>query len=418
MKFFSLKKAILLTCLANLALFFACSETPFDSDGAVHMGEQLDEATLLASVERFPHLPPPPRLDEIGAGKILAACGASEPNPNYNIGGGAGYGYIITQSQATGAVVTNLSNLNYRLQTAVSGDIIFIPGNISINVGSTTLVVKEGVTLASDRGHNGSQGALLYTTVGDAEMIHTTGDGARVTGLRIKGPKEANWPDGGPAARGIVNGYAHASGTGNWTGHEAVYVDNCEIWGWDHAAVHMNYGQTWVMSNKIYNNQEWGLGYGVALMGASFAYVFNNEFAFNRHCVAGTGHNVQTYWAFHNLITGADHPPFDMHREEESCPNGPDCVNNSHTAGQTIWIDHNTIEVVPSGNVPPAPYTSGAQEAIYIRGIPSNQAIITDNWFAHTTNTAAIRQEHAWGNFNTGANCYGSAMNVQSGPSY
>lgn len=49
--------------------------------------------------------------------------------------------------------------------------------------------VPEGVTLAGDRGREGSEGALLTSdALETAVMIRAGGPGVRVTGLRIRGP--------------------------------------------------------------------------------------------------------------------------------------------------------------------------------------------------------------------------------------
>ena len=88
------------------------------------------------------------------------------------IGGGPGYSKIITQEDAD-YIVTNKTELISALNIANPGDIIFMPSDTVIDNTRQPLAVFEGITLASDRGFNGSQGAeIKYTTdpVGESDF--------------------------------------------------------------------------------------------------------------------------------------------------------------------------------------------------------------------------------------------------------
>jgi len=91
----------------------------------------------------------------------------AKPDERGPIGGGEGYVSIVTSGDYT---VQDLDSLLEALSKAKPGEVVFIPGGAEsdltarIYIEELVLKVGEGVTLASDRGHNGSQGALLTVT--------------------------------------------------------------------------------------------------------------------------------------------------------------------------------------------------------------------------------------------------------------
>ena len=79
--------------------------------------------------------------------------------------------------------------------TIKKGEIIFIDGHAKIDC--TDLIVTEkfqiklpaGVTLASDRGSKGSEGAVIRSNnLATSPLINALGPNIRITGLRISGP--------------------------------------------------------------------------------------------------------------------------------------------------------------------------------------------------------------------------------------
>lgn len=115
------------------------------------------------------------------------------------LGGGNGYANIITKGDYT---VKDLDALVNALSKATTGQIVFIPGETEldltarIHIEQLVLEVPEGITLAGDRGHNGSKGALLTSdALRTPVMIRTTGSNVRITGLRIRGPNPKRYLD-------------------------------------------------------------------------------------------------------------------------------------------------------------------------------------------------------------------------------
>ena len=80
-------------------------------------------------------------------------------------GGGSGYFPIITPEESDIVVRSNdFEYLKATIANASYGDVIYINDNLNIEIPfQGTLVIPDGVTLASGRGRNGSKGALLFS---------------------------------------------------------------------------------------------------------------------------------------------------------------------------------------------------------------------------------------------------------------
>lgn len=288
------------------------------------------------------------------------------------IGGGEGYADTFTTGDLT---VASVDGLLEALGTVQPGQVLFVEGETELNLTGRILVDKlelklpEGVTLAGNRGHKGSRGAVLFSEALDTpSLIQVTGPGARITGLRLHGPTEDTFSDhygkafgkGGagkryyyklPLARGILTDYSQLT------------VDNCELSGFTHAAIYLREGQNHqIHHNRITGNQYKGLGYGVCLNLAT-ARIERNYFDRNRHSIAGTGRPGCSYKAIHNYV-GPDSVShcYDMH-------GGRDRNDGTDIAGTSITITNN--------------YFLRSELCIRIRGIPEEGAFLSRNWFVH-----------------------------------
>ena len=189
----------------------------------------------------------------------------AESNPTGNpIGGGAGYSDIYTQNDPrVDYVVRTLSELRSALSSARAGDVIFIPSGVTIDTSSvqTGLTIPAGVTVASDRGYNGSPGGRIYhprksgwSTSSHAVALKAGGNNARLTGVRLEGTDTMVSPRTLPMSGGISsNGYR-------------VIVDNCEISGFSYFGVSASAGASnygYIHHNYIHHCQADGYGYGV-----------------------------------------------------------------------------------------------------------------------------------------------------------
>jgi hypothetical protein len=293
----------------------------------------------------------------LGAETGVPAYGA-DANPTGNpIGGGTGYSDIIDSSTAKYTVSTK-SQLLSALASATSGQIIFVADSAEIDMtGSKKVTVPAGVILASGRGHDSSSGGLIYTndlTSTGYPCLFLLGSGVRVTGLRLRGP------DGtiGTSASCLYAGLKVERVGG-------VEVDNCELFNWTESGVILYQTPTaWVHHNYIHHCQRTGFGYGVAVSNGS-ALIEANLFDYNRHSIMGTrGYPVTNYEARYNVfevhcVTGQS---CDMH-------GGNDVSDATVPAGGTIKIHHNTFKAI--------------WNAVNIRGIPTDQALVYNNWALH-----------------------------------
>lgn len=253
------------------------------------------------------------------------------------IGGGNGYQDMITEPANT---AKDYDSLVAALKKARSGDVVFLPGTIEIDMsGKPALTVPGGVTLASDRGQSGSKGARLYSTNTDTPaMIRISGAYARITGVCLDGPHKgrARVPK---MSRGIM------------ISHFGCEVDNCEIRGFSHAGVYVSGGATraYIHHCFIHHNMRDGLGYGVTLNSGT-ALIEANRFDYGRHFTAASGKPGEGYEARYNIFGPHCTSHFiDMH-------GGRDRGDGTDIAGDWIHLHHNTFV---------------KKKTIHIRGTPN-----------------------------------------------
>lgn len=257
------------------------------------------------------------------------------------IGGGEGYQNIVPPSEATFRV-NSLTELRQALDSAEDGDIVYVNGSADIDTGSAELIVSSGVTLASNRGINGAPGGRLRTDDRPWGMLRAQDD-ARITGLRIGGPRW-DWVSYGKTEMGV-----DAQGSG-------VEIDNIEAYGWGYASVRAP-ADTHVHHSYLHHNSMEGLGYGVAVSPDGQPLIEYNMFEHNRHSVESDGGG---YTARYNYVKGPSiSHVFDQHRP----------------GGDTIKIYNNTIEVVENAQ------KNKKAPGVAIRGVPDNIAEIHNNWF-------------------------------------
>jgi len=313
--------------------------------------------------------------------KIGNAVYGANPDAQGPIGGGNGYKNTIPRGDF---IATSVDSLLDALSKAKAGQVVFIPGETEIDltariyIEEIVLTVPEGVTLAGERGWNGSKGALLTSdALKTPVMIRAAGPNVRVTGLRIQGPCPKRYLDHhrrafGPGGGGSSYYYKFPTSNGIVTAFPRLEVDNCEISAFAHGGVTLNKGDGHhIHHNYIHNCQYNGLGYGVVHDVASSLIEFN-LFDSNRHSIAGTGRPGCGYIARNNVELGVSLSHcFDMH-------GGRDRQDGTDIAGTSIEIYNNTFR---------APNT-----AVVIRGVPQEKCDVHHNWFpTHADAGKAVR---------------------------
>jgi len=316
--------------------------------------------------------------------------GSTEPAGEGVVGGGPGYEHVVPESAAD-AVVRTRSDLENALSAASSGDVVYVPGDVSIDLGDRAYNVPDGVTLASDRGIDGSAGAVLSTDYEVGELIRVHGDG-RLTGVQVKGPHPGDDWGGSSSAGG-----AETLGAGE--------IDNCDVWGFSHHGIQADSGDgAHIHHNVIRENNTSGLGYGVAASSGTPVIEYN-YFNYNRHSVA-TGGNNPGYVLRYNHFG----PKEVMHNIDAHRP-----------AGERYEIHNNVVETVRRE------WDDNLNHSVNIRGVPDDRATIRDNWFFNDNapdpdgspdaGGQTIVQEHVsdWRNVSFSGNAYGEGASVSYG---
>lgn len=303
----------------------------------------------------------------------------ARPDERGPIGGGKGYVSILPPPSER---VATLDALLAALQNARRGDVVYVDGKAEIDctervfIETLVLEVPEGVTLASDRGQDGSRGAMILSdTFQTRPLIRVMGPDVRITGLRIRGPNPK--PCLEHHHRCFVEGRGHEYyykfpvSDGIATGHPGLEVDNCELGGWSCSAVCLRAGDRHhIHHNFIHHNQYKGLGYGVS-HGESRSLIEHNLFNYNRHSIAGSGNPGSGYEARHNVeIRHSLSHCFDMH-------GGRDRKDGTDTAGAFLKVHHNTFRA--------------DRAAVVVRGLPEEEADIHHNWFFQPPGETAVR---------------------------
>jgi len=349
---------------------------PFLNEIKETMKSILALAFALALTDRL--CPAAEEPTSVKIGEITYGARADQRGP---IGGGAGYTAVVTQGDY---VVKDLDGLLVALAKARAGQTVLIPGETEIDltariyIEQLVLVVPAGVTLAGDRGNNGSQGAILTSdALKTPVMIRAEGPDVRITGLRLQGPCPKRYLDHhrrsfGPGGGGHGYYYKFPTSDGITTQHPRLEVDNCEISAFAHAGISLGQGEGHrIHHNFIHHCQYNGLGYGVSHDRAS-SLIEYNRFDWNRHSIAGTGRPGCSYVARHNVELGESLSHcFDMH-------GGRDRNDGTDIAGTSIEIYNNTFRA--------------AQPAVVIRGVPEEKCDVHHNWFLqHAQPQQAVR---------------------------
>lgn len=228
-----------------------------------------------------------------------------------------------------------------------------------------TLFVKTGVKIISNRGVNGSKGALLITKTNGIFPLFECGSSVTFYGLRIQG-SDTNVYAGNKKRAGLNADYENKYGVqisqGIRTQYKNLIVENCELSGWTHSAIIVKGSKAsgTFKYNYIHHNRRHGLGYGITIDGG-YAEIIGNRFDYNRHDIASTGVANSSYTVKNNVFleNGTSHA-VDVH-------GGRDRKDNTNLAGRRFEVSNNTFML---------PFN---RPAFVVRGVPSEQALFANN---------------------------------------
>jgi hypothetical protein len=327
---------------------------------------------------------------------IIGETFGAEPNPTGNpIGGGQGYTRIISPTDTrVKYVVSTRDQLLSALKSAQSGEVIFLPGNAEIDLtGTWGHIIPAGVTLASDRGRDGSLGARIFryrmsppaadNGYSKIPMLVVGGDNVRITGLRLEGGdtlQDELFEDKGIDVKSGIEA----------TERKELEVDNCELQGWSYTGVKLsnsNWSEAsaYIHHNYIHHCQARGYGYGVVIYGGK-ALIEANLFDYTRHAISATGFPGESYEARYNIHLGHGNAIGGHHFDVHAYP-VPE--TNESIAGYEYKIHHNTFELT---SLPP----------IGIRAVPEKGVWIDHNKFQISDDIFPVFQR---GNYPDGVFC-------------
>ncbi len=287
-------------------------------------------------------------LDNISIEKDGVVYGAYTEEGGSPIGGGVGMTSIYTTGDY---VVNSLDSLISALDRAKSGEVVFIEGSAVIDTTSRSekeeaFVLKEGVTLASDRGRvlddgTVSAGARICSTKNAPVMIRAYAD-SRIEGLILAGAdtqKHMNHHKRG-VSEGRFDGYYYLLplSVGVSVHGDNFQMVNCEVAGFGNSGVLLAEAEnTHIRNSYFHHNQRMGLGYGVCLGSKATSVIEYNLFNFDRHSIAANGSPGTGYIARYNIQMGdAIYHVFDAH-------GGNDRGDGTNIACEYVDMYNNTI---------------------------------------------------------------------------
>ncbi len=296
--------------------------------------------------------------------------------PGHPIGGGDSYESLVTSGDFT---VTTQSELLKALRSLAAmnreerhNKIVFIPSDAVIDLtGEKEVLIPSGVTLASDRGHNGSAGGKLTYEGGSSgtDWLLTMEKDSRVCGLQLIGPIESyetwhGWSDQefqervGPGSQNISSKISAI----NIVAPDAR-VDNCRIERFFRGIGTSAENST--IQNNLITNISW---YPIVLLnGGRSTLIEYNDITWMWHAVVTTFSPFNSYLVRNNIF-------------RESTPNryadgmSMQFAVESHGMGDSFIVHNNTfMSTTPGASVP--------NRSVCIM-LPQGFVWVNKNWFA------------------------------------
>lgn len=305
------------------------------------------------------------------------------------IGGGEGYTANIDLTDAD-VVVNDRSGLLSAINDGV--EVVGIEGTAQIDLSGQDINL-DGQTLVSDRGVDGSPGALVYTTDHGEEspawdggsvrgLIAMRGD-ARISGIRLRGPYHDYYdnprypgyiPIEGDSASERRRNRQQRYARGITITSDDVEVDNCEIYGWPVQAIVTGSASS-AASPHIHHI------YGHDCMMDGYGYIIEN---YRGHVTV----EMSYFDATRHAITGFGYPNCGFTIED--CVFGPS-VSSSTVDMHALAENLSTDDLTAGGRVEVRrctfTFTHGIDDrwtqAITFRGYPEEEYITENCRFVH-----------------------------------
>lgn len=236
-------------------------------------------------------------LAAVSAAETTEVFGADANPTAQPIGGGPGY----TAGPKPGPsprLVDSLESMRQALATAGPGEVIWIAPDKVIDLADVQLNIPERVTLAGDRGVNGSSGPLLTAGLSQFEWRIRLKPGARLSGVRLRGPN--------PLLRDIDA--VHPPPSNYAVSCVDAEVDNCEIFQFQRGgvAVFRDSERAYIHHNHLHDIAAYPVLLG---NGTGDGHVIEaNRIEWAWHAVASNGSRGSGYTARYNVFMRVTRP--------------------------------------------------------------------------------------------------------------
>lgn len=296
------------------------------------------------------------------------------------LAGGEGYQNIVTENDADTVLGSGADSddLTDAIANASNGEVIYVDEGASINIEDLQIDIGDGITLASNRGENGSAGATLYQDDHEAYPGFYTDD-CRITGFDFRGPKVGQLSGGGWPGKPI-----ECQGP--------TEIDNCEMYGQERHAIAVEGAypdQPYIHHCKFYDNRGDSMGY-------SIASIREGGIPLIEYCYFENGR--------HDVTTNGDPQTGFIIRY---CHFGPVTHRwpvDTHSADTDTYIVENTIFEATTQE-----YGGGGSpvHACQVDGHPDDNSF-DNNWFFHDNRDDAFElRDTSFDRLNMGTNYYG-----------
>lgn len=291
---------------------------------------------------------------------------------------------------------------------------VILESNIDMDLtGYENIVVRQGVTLTSEKPAVTGELSPMYRFIGDYSLPTVPARDARTLGPRLytnSRPKplfhidcaypESLWGDNVKFSNFRLQGPHYETMEGDDNLERGIMITSCtgvdistmEVSGFSGQAIYVSDPKlrqvgpdaVRVHDNFLHHNQhEGGNGYGVDVGASAWVTIERNVFDFNRHAIAASGKLGTSYIADHNLVLkgGGVHNKWYNHYTHEFDVHGD--ANCDYLPGEWaehIWNCGNAGDYFEFTNNA-FQYTS--DHAIKLRGVPRQKAKIFGNVFAH-----------------------------------